>query len=89
MPYEVAIEPTLLQLIVAFTVIFITFIAGIIHEVFWILSSLLCFYAASVLTVLFPNTMWALAMVGFGMILLVLSVARIAGNREYVRSYRR
>lgn len=73
-------DPTIfLMILIAFL-----FGAGIIHEAFWILDAFVCFYAMEAFSVDFPSpSMIPFVFLAFGMILLVVAIARmkVSGGR--------
>jgi len=67
-----------LPVIVLIIIIFL-FVVGVIHPVFWFLCVFVSLYSTYIFTAEFPNTLWAFIFLSFGIMLLVVTMARISG----------
>lgn len=83
---DVSVETTLesslnvLMFLILFLIVFL-FAVGIVHPIFWFLCSFVSFLGAATFTIQYPDTLWAFVFVVFGVMLIVVTIARITGMR--------
>lgn len=72
------LDTTILGMIILVVLLFM----GIIHEAFWFLAAFVSFYLVESLNADFPNTLWSLAFVAFGMMLILFTIKRMSSGGE-------
>ena len=70
------------ELIIGFTIFFLFLAVGIFYEGFWMFAALISFIIVEPMNVQFPNTLWSLSMVAFGIILIIVSLSQMMNKGD-------